>query len=215
MADGGGGLACHCGHLPAPMTSQVPSLQVRLGSRQGQRQVLCDFIIISQCKVQFVWVSPDSSIQGFCYQLPDLSTRPGSSFGSQGAVGVTVPVQGLAHRSCPVHWQRTCFIAGLLLTPSDSILTPFTRSHAHGQDVMWGDRDNPDSALILRVLPVWPGRAKWTVCYRADGGQPGALGAQRKESTKPSTGNKPLKPQALEPDCVSTSQLSPLSALQP
>lgn len=115
----------------------------------------------------------DNSIQGFCYHLPDLSAWPSWASGSQGPgflSASTVPVQGLAQNQCPMCVERS---------PSVTVTVSQTNG---GKAVPWGHRNKPDSVLILKVLPVWPGKdwqvhleLQWTVCCRNDRGQTQAL----------------------------------------
>ena len=120
----------------------------------------------------FVWVTLDSSIQGFVISFQICLLGQAGLLEVRGLLDSSLRPQhqyrGLVQRECPVSGQRTHFIAGLPLTPFkasfDSPSVTVSKSQAHGQAVLWRDRDKPDSVLILKVLPVWPGRAKWTAC---------------------------------------------------
>lgn len=86
----------------------------------------------------------------------------------------TVPAQGLAQNWCPMCVERS---------PSVTVTESQTSG---GKAVLWGHRKKPDSVLILKVLPEWPGgdwqvhlELQWTVCYRNDGGQTQGLWGHR------------------------------------
>lgn len=62
----------------------------------------------------------DNSIQGFCFQLLDLSAWPGWASRVQGRSQISLCPQGLAQSWCPVSGQKSYLFAGLPPSPFKS-----------------------------------------------------------------------------------------------